>query len=62
MGLFNAHMAMQINTMKAFVEANVAAICTDAAAVVGTVVGAPAASSCCHGPAERLLQCLRKGQ
>ena len=58
-GGHNDTMAMQINTVNAFVEANVAAICTDAAAVVGTVVAAPAAPAAATGPPSAFWQCLR---
>jgi hypothetical protein len=48
MGMFTNHIAMQLNTMKAFIEANVVAICADAppagrAVVVAAAVAAPAA-------------------
>jgi hypothetical protein len=50
MGLFEKHMAMQVNTMKAFIEANTTAICADAppagrAVVTAAVVMAPAVSA-----------------
>lgn len=39
MGLLKDHMAMQLNTMKAFIEANTEAICTDSPPPGGGVGG-----------------------
>jgi hypothetical protein len=63
MGLFQNHMAMQVNTMKAFIEANTTAICADAppagrAVVTAAVVIAPAvpAAGVSDDPLDKIMK------